>query len=107
MKRQTIWLVTLLLLPLAAWGALPKVNNLTCEHLVNPPAVNTTVPRLSWQINGCKRQSAYAIEVSSDSVTLVRGKPTYGNRARCKATAKCWWTMQARHLPSAVSAGGA
>lgn len=109
MKRQTIWLVTLLLLPLAAWGALPKVNNLTCEHLVNPPAVNTTVPRLSWQINGCKRQSAYAIEVSSDSVTLVRGKADLWKSGKVQSDrqvlvdyagtalaerSQCWWRVK-------------
>lgn len=109
MKRQTIWLVTLLLLPLAAWGALPKVNNLTCEHLVNPPAVNTTVPRLSWQIDGCKRQSAYAIEVSSDSVTLVRGKADLWKSGKVQSDrqvlvdyagtalaerSQCWWRVK-------------
>ena len=72
--KKVLLVVLLLLSAVARLGATPKVKHLRCEHLDNPLAVNTLWPRLSWQIDDCKQQSAYSIEVASDSVALVRGK---------------------------------
>ena len=71
---KKVLLVVLLLSVVARLEATPKVKHLRCEHLDNPLAVNTLWPRLSWQIDDCKQQSAYSIEVASDSLMLVRGK---------------------------------
>ena len=82
---KKVLLVVLLLSVALRLDATPKVKHLRCEHLDNPLAVNTLWPRLSWQIDDCKQQSAYSIEVASWCVV----KPTYGNRGECKATVRC------------------
>ena len=48
--------------------------NLTCEGLERPIAVNTLQPRFSWLIpSDWKNQSAYELQVSTDSLALAAG----------------------------------
>ena len=50
-----------------------NVKNLRCEYLVNPIGVDTTTPRLSWEIISTKRrdlQRSYQILVSSSPENL-------------------------------------
>ena len=50
---------------------------LRCEYLVNPPAIDTTEPRLSWQIESNSRgasQSAYQIIVATSAAGLASNK---------------------------------
>ena len=70
-NRNTVLLGMLLCI---AAGHSHEVKSLKCEHLTDPLAVNTCSPRFSWKIDGCKQQTAYSIEVSSDSIALVKGK---------------------------------
>lgn len=53
------------------------ITGLECEGLTSPLGIDTTVPHFSWQHrlrrNG-QRQTAYEIEVASDSLLLVNGK---------------------------------
>lgn len=52
----------------------PPVN-LQCEHLDNPLGIDTSSPRLTWRIAQAeKRQTAYQIMVSTDSMKLANNK---------------------------------
>jgi alpha-L-rhamnosidase len=45
------------------------VTELSCEHKINPVAIDAAQPRLSWKISGAGRnimQTAYSIQVASD-----------------------------------------
>src|SRR5260221_409796 len=48
-----------------------KIDNLQCEHLINPLGIDASQPRFSWQLkdqhNGTK-QIAYQISIGKDSV---------------------------------------
>lgn len=46
-----------------------QVNNLSCEHLINPIGIDITAPRLSWKLGGNARgilQTAYQIRVADN-----------------------------------------
>ncbi len=55
----------------------PKVENLKCEHMVNPLGIDTGSPRLSWLMldtsQGAK-QTAYQILVGQDKEGILQGK---------------------------------
>jgi alpha-L-rhamnosidase len=65
--------IALLLFCLAFFGLAAqdfKVENLTCEHRINPVGLDATVPRFSWKIQAERRgwqQSAFQIQVSADT----------------------------------------
>ena len=79
MKRSIILLIIAAVASLqtAVAGKLQAPVNLRCNSLSEPLAIDTTSPLFSWQTpcahNG-QRQTAYEIEVASDSLMLVRGK---------------------------------
>lgn len=51
--------------------------DLTCEGLERPIAVNTLFPRLSWKLpEEWKSQSAYELQVGTDSLALAQGGAT-------------------------------
>lgn len=54
-----------------------NINTLLCEHSIDPIGVDNLYPLLSWKLTstvGCKKQVAYRIIVSSDSVLLEQNK---------------------------------
>lgn len=54
-----------------------KVGNLTCNYLTNPPAIETPVPRFSWQLfSGLRNrhQSAYRILVADNEKDIKNFK---------------------------------
>lgn len=60
-----------------AGAPVPALNDLRCEYLKSPLAVETTAPRLSWNTTFAGRdwkQTAYQILVASDSATLSRNR---------------------------------
>lgn len=57
---------------LSAVGIAP--GDMLTEQLVRPLGVNTVTPRFSWKNRNIVRQTAYEIEVASDSMTLVRNR---------------------------------
>lgn len=60
--------------PQAAGNATGAVSDLKCEGLYRPVAVNTTTPRLSWKLPAdWKAQSAYEIQIGTDSAALANG----------------------------------
>jgi len=75
MKTKTtllLWLSCLLTVPSSA-----QIGDLRCEGLSRPMGIGTTVPRFSWKLeltHNRQKQTAYEIEVGSDSVALEKGK---------------------------------
>ena len=59
--------------------------DLTCEQLDNPLGINTVVPRFSWKNAGIMRQTAYQLQVATDSVRLSRGKTDRWDSGRVDA----------------------
>lgn len=58
-------------------GAAPSLSDLRCEYLLNPLAVETKAPRLSWNTvaeGRDWRQAAYQILVASDAAALARNR---------------------------------
>ena len=54
-----------------------SVNNPRCEYLVNPSAIDTPAPRLSWEIAAPGRgvtQTAYQVLVAGSRKALDAGK---------------------------------
>lgn len=63
--------------PAAATGSADAPYDLKCESLVRPIAVNTLSPRLSWKLPAdWKSQSAYELQVGTDSLALAQGGAT-------------------------------
>lgn len=70
-------LLALLILPLSAAFAAPRVGALRCESRIDPLGVDTATPRLSWQmIDPIRnaRQTAYQILVASSLERLARNE---------------------------------
>jgi len=61
----------------AAPGAkAPTLDRLRCEHLVDPMAIGTARPRLSWQLRSDDRgvvQAAYHVQVAADEASWGKG----------------------------------
>ncbi|QKJ28523.1 family 78 glycoside hydrolase catalytic domain [Mucilaginibacter mali] len=72
-NRAYIALLALLLLSCQCFAAI-GTQNLRCEMLMNPQGIQTTSPRLSWEITGDGRgisQTAYQILVASTRAKLT------------------------------------
>lgn len=46
--------------------------DLKCEMMTDPMGINTVTPHFSWKNRGILRQTAYQVQVSTDSMELVR-----------------------------------
>lgn len=83
-SSKTIYLFFLfLLMNLAGYSQVPV--NLRCEHLDNPLGIDLLQPRLSWQLSGSGKevmQTAYQIEIATDSIALTQGKGTVWNTGK-------------------------
>lgn len=56
---------------------------LKCENMVDPLGIDNVTPCFSWKLKGdgaVDRQAFYEIQVASDSLLLIGGRRTYGNR---------------------------
>jgi alpha-L-rhamnosidase len=80
-RKRFIFLLWLALVLLAATPAAPatpgKPVRLTCDSLSNPLGIDDPAPLFSWQLQDSRfgaRQSAYRIQVASDSESLTAGK---------------------------------
>ena len=54
-----------------------EVSDLKCENIVNPLGIDNSKPHFSWKLRGSgwgRGQSAFEIEVASDSVKLLKGE---------------------------------
>ncbi|MFB3388623.1 glycoside hydrolase family 78 protein [Flavobacterium sp. LAR06] len=73
-QKRTIFFL-FLLLNLVGYSQTPV--NLNCEHLVNPLGIDVPQPRFSWQLKSNIHdvlQTAYQIEIATDSIALVKEK---------------------------------
>ena len=108
--RLACWLC--LLLPLGSMAQEVSVSRLTTEHLANPMGIDTSTPRLSWQLeSGQKnvRQEAYHILVASTPELLAQDKGdlwdsgktasaesqniVYAGKA-LKSDTRCYWKVK-------------
>jgi alpha-L-rhamnosidase len=63
----------------------PTVYELKCENLINPNAIDNTVPHFSWKVkcpNGGAQQRCYEIQVASDSLRLSAGNADLWNTGK-------------------------
>ncbi len=78
---------------LLALGALVLISaisfaqpvDLQCEHLLNPIGIDNPNPRLSWKMNDSREgalQTAYQLQVGTDSVEVASGKGNCWNTDR-------------------------
>ena len=74
-------------LPKIVHGKEKKVSfslvELKCENMVDPLGIDNVTPHLSWKLKGdgvVDGQAFYEIQVASDSLLLIGGRLTYGNR---------------------------
>ena len=76
-----------LLCALCALSLQATVIDLSCEGLTNPLGIDTAKPHFSWKHtlshNG-ERQTAYEIQVGSDSIALARGQADLWKSGRVK-----------------------
>ncbi|MFD2144386.1 family 78 glycoside hydrolase catalytic domain [Mucilaginibacter antarcticus] len=73
-----------------AMGAMAqvKVVNLKCDYLVNPIAIETSHPLLSWQLTSpqlANKQKAYRVIAASSSALVAQGKGDYWNSGKVKS----------------------
>jgi alpha-L-rhamnosidase len=67
--------IGLLFICIYGFGQQPTVNNLLCESVANPLAIDIAQPRLSWQLQSHNRnvmQTAYQILVASSPERLAK-----------------------------------
>lgn len=77
-----------LLMSFAGYSQTPV--NLKCEHLVNPLGIDVPQPRLSWQLSGSGHnvvQTAYQIEIATDSIALKKGEGFVWNTGKVASDA--------------------
>ena len=108
--RLACWLC--LLLPLGSMAQEVSVSRLTTEHLANPMGIDTSTPRLSWQLESDQknvRQEAYHILVASTPELLAQDKGdlwdsgktasaesqniVYAGKA-LKSDTRCYWKVK-------------
>ena len=65
-----------------------SIGNLRCEYLTAPLGIDMDQPRLSWELTSKernKKQSAYQILVSADSLSLLQDKADLWNSGEIKS----------------------
>ena len=81
--------------------SLGKVFDLKCEGLTAPLGIDTTIPHFSWKHqltrNG-QRQTAYEIQVGSDSLALTRGHADQWTSGRVKSDSQVMIPYQGKAL---------
>src|SRR6478609_429359 len=75
---KKIFVLTVLLVLSVCVYANNSIDNLQCEHLIAPIGVDNPNPRLSWQLQDIKTQSAYQVYTAMDSSALWQ-QPTWNS----------------------------
>lgn len=78
--KRIVFLILSLCVAVAIYGQKPV--NLRCEYLEKPIGIDVDSPRLLWQIDDKRSgayQQSYRVEVSTDSVSLLKGDPDSWN----------------------------
>lgn len=86
--------------------------HLRCDYLATPLGIDTTQPRLSWELDSphrAQRQTSYRILVASSSATLAYGQADLWDSGPVASSAsnqivysgsplhsrqRCWWSVQ-------------
>lgn len=99
--------MTLFLIITTLLTASPRlhVENMKCENLTDPLAVDVSNPRLSWWNvaepgDTDQRQTAYQIQVASSPLLLEKGKPDLWDSKKQKSDAETLIAYQGRQLTS-------
>lgn len=104
--------VTGVLLIMTASGCALKAERLRCEYLNNPLGLDTTKPRLSWELTSGKRgdlQAAYQVLAATSAEKLTEGAADLWNSGRVESRQtnqvvyggkplhsgqRCYWTVR-------------
>jgi len=65
-----------------------KVVSLKCEYIVNPLGIDTSHPRLTWQMVDTKHgamQTAYQIKVGKDEESILKGIGDYWDSGKIES----------------------
>lgn len=79
------------------------INNLRCEYLPGPSAIDVPDPRLSWELTSGERaqkQSAYRILVATDSASLADDKSDVWDSGKIKSDATSMIPFAGKQLQS-------
>ena len=105
MKKFIFFIACCLALFNLAAASSIKLSDLRCENLINPTAIDNTIPHFSWKIH-CDhpmQQEYYEIQVASDSLGLVKNKADLWNSSKVQSPASvmvpyCGQTLKSRML---------
>ena len=102
--KKTLFILFLSLAGVLRAAAAPvTLTDLRCENLSNPIGIDNTVPHFSWKVLSSEaplRQSAYEIEVATDSARLCQGKADLWKTGRVESDASVMVPYQGRRLES-------
>lgn len=80
-----------------------KIGKLLCENLTNPLGIDNVQPHFSWQlkasVNGAS-PVAYEIQVSSDSLSLLKGKADLWSTGRVESAEQVMVPYSGKQLQS-------
>ncbi|RZK81206.1 MAG: hypothetical protein EOO92_05415 [Pedobacter sp.] len=104
-KTNFSLVILLFVLTTAAMGKDPglKVTKLSCENLVNPVAIETQHPTISWQLTSVhlsKTQKAYRILVASSIALLSKNQADYWDTHIVNSSNSTQVTYQGKPLSS-------
>ena len=89
MRKTLLFALFLFILSAHISAASPiSVNELKCENLINPNAIDNATPHFSWKVGytkGSMQQRFYEIQVASDSVALTKGAADLWNSGKTRS----------------------
>jgi alpha-L-rhamnosidase len=101
MKKFYLFLI---LLPLQSLAQTLQVSNLKCEYKVNPLGIETTAPKLSWQLQ-CSgyniKQTAYHVLVADNLAALQKNLGNVWDSKKVNSSASIQISYQGQPLRSA------
>lgn len=103
MKKISLLIILVCTLGLQGYTKTPmRVEDLRCENLKNPIAIDNVNPHFSWKIvsDKSKRQVAYEIQVASDSLQLLLGNADLWNSGRTVSDISVMLPYQGKELKS-------
>ncbi|MEZ5103512.1 MAG: family 78 glycoside hydrolase catalytic domain [Draconibacterium sp.] len=83
-----------------------NVNDLKCEGLHNPTAIDKTTPRFSWKIQSTENgteQKAFQLLVASDVSLLNEGKADFWDSGKTESSASIFVPYHGKKLSSGIS----
>lgn len=103
MKKYLLNTLLLLIFTACTQKSNVKIENLQCEKLVNPLAIDNTIPHFSWQLHSdqqTEKQMAYQVLVASDKKILNEKDADLWNSGKVSSSESAWITYQGKVLNS-------